>query len=219
MSLNIEQGLMSTVELVDGTNRIKKYINDLDAYDDPVILYAEYKILKYISKLSPFFPQNIQEHGPLIISYDYVLGHVLNNIVENLSVIDQWKIICQIVKLYIILAKVDIFHGDTNLKNFIIDANGYVHIIDFGLSYSLTRKIIGIPQNINISRKECNIISDEYHVPLEDYHDIVEIDYFINLLNEIISLLNTEKFNDEFIDVLSKCYQCKNIKDLEIIFC
>lgn len=53
-------------------NRLHKDIDSLDVWGDPVAAYREFKILEFVSKLSPYFPQNPQQHGPYALSYDYI---------------------------------------------------------------------------------------------------------------------------------------------------
>lgn len=75
MQLMIKQGCQSHVEL--DNMRINKYINTYDAYDEYVEPWREFKILEYISQLSPYFPQNVIEKGPYHIEYDYVEGEIM----------------------------------------------------------------------------------------------------------------------------------------------
>lgn len=105
----LQPGYMSKVEL--HSHRIVKYINCLNAYDEFVTLYAEYKILKYISALSTSFPQNVENHGPLGLSYDYISGLLLKDCIDSMSMTEKYNILNQVIKLYIILAEADFFHG------------------------------------------------------------------------------------------------------------
>lgn len=122
----IKQGNQSHVEL--DSKRIIKYINTYDTYGDYVEPWREFKILEYISQLSPFFPQNVIEKGPYAVEYDYVEG-------KNMRVLNK-KYYSQIYDLYKLLNIHGFNHGDPNYDNFIIDKNDNVHVIDFGLTYT-----------------------------------------------------------------------------------
>ena len=71
----MDQGLMSYIE--KRNNRTYKFIHEFDVYGSPVDPYEECKILKYVSKLGPAFPQNVKCEGPYKLSYDFIPGITL----------------------------------------------------------------------------------------------------------------------------------------------
>lgn len=122
----MEQGYQSTVSLKD--NRITKYINQYNIYNEEVDPWKEFKILEFISSLSPYFPQNVVEKGPYEIEYDFVPGKRLTTMKESYF--------NEIRSLYEILNINGFAHGDPGYNNFIIDEYDHVHIVDFGQAYT-----------------------------------------------------------------------------------
>ena len=150
----MKQGHQSYVELENG--RVSKYIDNYNAYDEYVEPWREFKILEYISTISPFFPQNVIEKGPYHIEYDYIEG-------KNLTVLNR-KYYIQIYNLYKLLNEHGFNHGDPNYDNFIIDNNDNIHIIDFGFAYTTENRgplIFGC--------MICNNDEVEYTPPIQNY--------------------------------------------------
>ena len=144
-------------------HRVNKSIKALDAYGQFVGYYQEYKLLKYISKLGPEFPQNVKG-DILTVSYDYIPGISVEDYVENnnpLTISQEKNIIMQILKIYRKLFMIGVSHNDAGLSNFIIDPNHIIHIIDFGFGVVHNRKIIG----------EYNEDTDITE-PLDEYEDL-----------------------------------------------
>jgi len=189
--MELVQGYQSTVEVKN--NRITKYINEYDTWDDLVKPWKEFKVLEYISKLSIFFPQNVIEKGPYVIEYDYVEGTIMKKLTENYF--------NQICNLYYILNKNGFNHGDCNIKNFIIDSNDKVHIIDFGQAYSKERKLISgeikdgeeweyIPPKLSYETKEY-LINEQFLNEIEELID--SADHTQAWVQNYLSLTDEEK--------------------------
>ena len=164
----LEQGCMSTVELVDG--RIFKTIDKINIEGTVIPLYEEYKILKYVQTIGSEFPQNVKCEGPLALSYDYKSGMTLEFYLENHqpSFELQKNLGLQYILIYCKLVDKGIHHEDYNYRNIIIDENNMLHIIDFGMIWIDDRDKIGIDQrNLPI---DANF--NDYPEPLEDYRDV-----------------------------------------------
>lgn len=158
----MEQGEQSLVELKDG--KVIKHINEYDVYDEFVEPWREFKILEYVQKLSPYFPQNVFERGAYIVGYDYIPGKRLEQMTDK-----YWN---QIIALSKILAEHGFSHGDDSWDNYIIDENDNIHIIDFGQSNitKLRNKLI-VGKILEVEDGNGNIIV-KYIPPTESYQDI-----------------------------------------------
>ena len=164
----LEQGCMSSVEVIDG--RIFKTINKVNVEGTVIPLYEEYKILKYVQNLGPEFPQNVRCEGPLALSYDYKPGVTLESYLKNnqASFKLQKNLAFQFIMIYCKLMNKCIYHEDFNYRNFIIDDNNMLHIIDFGMMDIYGRNKIGIDQR-NLPK---GVNFDNYPEPPEDYRDV-----------------------------------------------
>lgn len=140
----MNQGEHSSIKRVE--NRTVKIINDTDAYGSRVDPYKECEILKVLTKLGPEFPQNVKCEGPFKLSYDYIEGMTLeeysnmiwkrDNDLPSQSI--QSDILIQVSLAYCKMYKVGFAHGDPNLKNFLINEEGKIFIIDFGFAYKIS---------------------------------------------------------------------------------
>jgi serine/threonine protein kinase len=150
----MEQGRHSFVNVQDG--RIIKHIDPINQYNEFVAPYEECKVLKYVSKLGPQFPQNVRCEGYLKLSYSYVNGITLKKYLKHneLTVTQQKNIIRQMVDIHYKLFVVGFLHNDPGMDNYVIDDDGMIHIVDFGFAGSPYRDPISV-------YKEHAIIYDE----------------------------------------------------------
>jgi hypothetical protein len=199
--MKVQQGLMSHITVKNG--KIHKFIHDHNAYGDPVGPFEECKILKYISKLGPEFPQNVNCDGAYRLSYDYIPGVRLKDFLKEnqpLTLSQQKNIALKVIKIYYKLFLVGFYHGDPNLTNFILDDLGIIHILDFGLAYSPYRTIISKPiiYSYRDSESDSEESEREFLEPPEEYEDLDFIPDYSNFIETLDDLLD-ELFDDELI--------------------
>ena len=182
----LEQGCMSTVKVIG--DRIFKVINKRNIEGTIIPLYEEYKILKYVQKLGPEFPQNVKCEGPLSLSYDYVKGITLKSYLQNneLTVNMQKSLTLQYLLIHEKLISKGFYHQDPNYGNFIVDNDNKLHIIDFGMTKTYRQDMIGINQR-NLP-EGANF--DDYPEPEADYIDVKFYDSGSAILEEIRYLIN-----------------------------
>ena len=131
----IGSGLNSKLYLVSYQDKkyVAKIMTDKNYYQ---YLQNEYEILKNISsdnvvKTLAFYEENPVE--PPILLLEYIEGEKPN---KNLGFSDKIKLVSQLSRVYSELEKENIIHGDIKGDNIIIDLNGNIKLIDFGLGNS-----------------------------------------------------------------------------------
>lgn len=214
----MNQGLNSFFKKTN--RRAYKTINPVNAYNEFVPHYEECKILKYVSKLGPEFPQNVLCEGYLRLSYDYIDGitvkQYISNYIDNnvkIPIQIQKNILYQIINIYTKLFDVGFYHGDPGLDNFIIN-NDIVYIIDFGFAYSPYRKPISVYEEpIYDEFDECDY--QTYDEPLDEYKDIIiKKDYqqFLIKIRECLDdWADAELIEQDLYDLLSECNDINQI--------
>lgn len=151
-------------------NRLHKDIDSLDVWGDPVAAYREFKILEYVSKLSPYFPQNPQQHGPYLLSYDYIPATKIQGEFTG----DQ---IHQVVTLLRILHENGFTHGDLSRDNILLDDQGRMHMVDFGASQVVGgRRDIDYESESYLQPKRPFELTDIYYQELGNFLEAIEAD-------------------------------------------
>lgn len=178
----MEQGCCSFVKRIK--NRVYKTIHEYNYYGP----YEECKILRYVSKLGPEFPQHIQCEGPYQLSYDYIEGMTLTGLLKKyvLSEKDKLRIFIQILNINKKLLDVGLELWDQGPNNFIIDDMFNVHVIDFGYVK-------------NPYREQLSIIGDENEEDEEEYDDINIYNYNYESLRDMAFTMYEDDLIDEGI--------------------
>jgi len=112
-------------------NRLYKSINLYGNYGP----FEECKLLKYVSKLGPEFPQHVKCEGLYQLSYDYIDGITLEQYMDYYSINpkkNQINILIQLLKINLKLYQVGLYLCDQGVNNYILDDDGIIHVIDFG---------------------------------------------------------------------------------------
>lgn len=171
------------------------------------LIHEECKILKYVSTLGPEFPQNVKCHGKHGLSYDYTEGLTLKEYlkdIEEYTYMDEVIVLIQLLKINKKLFDAGIYLYDQHGDDFIVDNEGYIHVIDFEYVENPYRSQDEKYETVKIPDKkrrkyeydclmgalnpwyESGIIHHVYENALHYTHDInAMINYFENLLEEL----------------------------------
>ncbi|EGH0140580.1 protein kinase, partial [Campylobacter jejuni] len=142
-------------------------------------IYTAYIIMEYIQG------KNIKEY------FDD------ENNLENLN-----SIFIQLIEVFAYIEEKGIIHRDIREKNILIDADGVVKVIDFGLG-----KVFDISKNEDtlnsiINRNDVDTLPEEYFQ--KEYTIQTDIYYLGDLVYRLINNLAENKHNFEYFNILNK---------------
>ncbi len=183
-------------DILDENDKKRFYKNFLD----------EIKILyklnhKNIVRIFNYYPyENIYT---AYIIMEYIQGKNIKeyfdseNNLENLN-----SIFIQLIEAFTYIEEKGIIHRDIREKNILIDNNGIVKIIDFGLG-----KVFDIDKsedtlNSIINRSNVNTLPEEYFQ--KEYTIQTDIYYLGDLIYRVINNLAENKYNFKYFDILNR---------------
>ncbi|EKJ2085925.1 serine/threonine protein kinase, partial [Campylobacter jejuni] len=183
-------------DILDENNKKRFYKNFLD----------EIKILyklnhKNIVRIFNYYPyENIYT---AYIIMEYIQGKNIKeyfddeNNLENLN-----SIFIQLIEVFAYIEEKGIIHRDIREKNILIDADGVVKVIDFGLG-----KVFDISKNEDtlnsiINRNDVDTLPEEYFQ--KEYTIQTDIYYLGDLVYRLINNLAENKHNFEYFNILNK---------------
>ncbi|EHW5916071.1 protein kinase, partial [Campylobacter jejuni] len=119
------------------------------------------------------------------------------NNLENLN-----SIFIQLIEVFAYIEEKGIIHRDIREKNILIDADGVVKVIDFGLG-----KVFDISKNEDtlnsiINRNDVDTLPEEYFQ--KEYTIQTDIYYLGDLVYRLINNLAENKHNFEYFNILNK---------------
>ncbi|EAI3822086.1 serine/threonine protein kinase [Campylobacter coli] len=183
-------------DILDENDKKRFYKNFLD----------EIKILyklnhKNIVRIFNYYPyENIYT---AYIIMEYIQGKNIKEYFDNENNLENLNsIFIQLIEAFTYIEEKGIIHRDIREKNILIDNNGIVKIIDFGLG-----KVFDIDKsedtlNSIINRSNANTLPEEYFQ--KEYTIQTDIYYLGDLIYRIINNLAENKYNFKYFDILNR---------------
>ncbi|MBF7067787.1 serine/threonine protein kinase [Campylobacter volucris] len=183
-------------DMLDENDKKRFYKNFLD----------EIKILyklnhKNIVRIFNYYPyENIYT---AYIIMEYIQGKNIKeyfddkNNLENLN-----SIFMQLIEVFAYIEEKGIIHRDIREKNILIDVDGMVKIIDFGLGKVFDIGKIEDTLNSIVNRSDVDTLPEEYFK--REYTIQTDIYYLGDLVYRLIGNLAENKHNFKYIDILNK---------------
>ncbi|HEC1736532.1 TPA: protein kinase [Campylobacter coli] len=183
-------------DILDENDKKRFYKNFLD----------EIKILyklnhKNIVRIFNYYPyENIYT---AYIIMEYIQGKNIKEYFDNENNLENLNsIFIQLIEAFTYIEEKGIIHRDIREKNILIDNNGIVKIIDFGLG-----KVFDIDKsedtlNSIINRSNANTLPEEYFQ--KEYTIQTDIYYLGDLIYRVINNLAENKYNFKYFDILNR---------------
>lgn len=183
-------------DILDENDKKRFYKNFLD----------EIKILyklnhKNIVRIFNYYPyENIYT---AYIIMEYIQGKNIKEYFDNENNLENLNsIFIQLIEAFTYIEEKGIIHRDIREKNILIDNNGIVKIIDFGLG-----KVFDIDKsedtlNSIINRNNANTLPEEYFQ--KEYTIQTDIYYLGDLIYRVINNLAENKYNFKYFDILNR---------------
>ncbi len=183
-------------DILDENDKKRFYKNFLD----------EIKILyklnhKNIVRIFNYYPyENIYT---AYIIMEYIQGKNIKEYFDNENNLENLNsIFIQLIEAFAYIEEKGIIHRDIREKNILIDNNGIVKIIDFGLG-----KVFDIDKsedtlNSIINRNNANTLPEEYFQ--KEYTIQTDIYYLGDLIYRVINNLAENKYNFKYFDILNR---------------
>lgn len=183
-------------DILDENDKKRFYKNFLD----------EIKILyklnhKNIVRIFNYYPyENIYT---AYIIMEYIQGKNIKEYFDNKNNLENLNsIFIQLIEAFAYIEEKGIIHRDIREKNILIDNNGIVKIIDFGLG-----KVFDIDKsedtlNSIINRSNANTLPEEYFQ--KEYTIQTDIYYLGDLIYRLINNLAEDKYNFKYFDILNR---------------
>jgi tRNA A-37 threonylcarbamoyl transferase component Bud32/SAM-dependent methyltransferase len=103
-------------------------------------LFGEYKTLSTLNGIKGICknPEYYQECGWEVISYDYMPGTSLENVLNEKPGMGGISLLWKVLKLIIAVNRRGIVHGDTKPENIIVGEDGNAYLVDFDQAQSVS---------------------------------------------------------------------------------